>query len=300
MEKQRQIKILAIVALMLAIAGMSLGFAAFSTTLNISSSASVNPNSEDFKIYFSSSSSSLDLEGLDVFVTYETSNGASEIVTPILRSTSITDVNVSFTEPNQSITYIFYAHNVGEYDAFLNGISFNALDNGKYVKCSAAPTDDTKATESLVNSACSGIKVTIGIGDTDYDVYSSAISGHILSKNSVEEIRLKIEYLDGSSIADGPFNVQISDFKLNYSTVDSPDNLISFTISGKQYYAEDGMTWGEWAGSKYDTLGFEFNGNNLFLNKTNYLYREGYGTIISGDESIISNGVYYCSQTPIM
>ena len=50
MEKNRQIKILSIVALVLAIAGMSLGFAAFSSTLTISSSATVTPNSNDFKV----------------------------------------------------------------------------------------------------------------------------------------------------------------------------------------------------------------------------------------------------------
>lgn len=50
MEKQRQMKLLSIVALVVAIIGMTLGFAAFSTTLSISSSATVTPNSEDFKI----------------------------------------------------------------------------------------------------------------------------------------------------------------------------------------------------------------------------------------------------------
>ena len=50
MEKTRQIKILSIVALVVAIAGMTLGFAAFSTTLSISSSATVTPNSDDFKV----------------------------------------------------------------------------------------------------------------------------------------------------------------------------------------------------------------------------------------------------------
>lgn len=29
--------------------------------------------------------------------------------------------------------------------------------------------------------------------------------------------------------------------------------LISFTIGGTSYQAEEGMTWGEWADSKYDT-----------------------------------------------
>ena len=50
MEKVRQVKVLSIFALVLAILGMSLGFATFSSTLNISSSATVSPNSEDFKM----------------------------------------------------------------------------------------------------------------------------------------------------------------------------------------------------------------------------------------------------------
>ena len=50
MEKTRQIKLLSIVLLVIAITGMTLGFAAFSTTLSISSSATVTPNSEDFKV----------------------------------------------------------------------------------------------------------------------------------------------------------------------------------------------------------------------------------------------------------
>lgn len=37
-------------------------------------------------------------------------------------------------------------------------------------------------------------------------------------------------------------------------------NLISFTIDGTKYEAEDGMTWGEWIESDYNTAGFyEYN-----------------------------------------
>ena len=50
MKNSRQTKLLVIIALVLALTGMSLGFAAFSSTLSISSSASVTPNSNDFKI----------------------------------------------------------------------------------------------------------------------------------------------------------------------------------------------------------------------------------------------------------
>ena len=46
---KRKTKIITIVALVIAIFGMTLGFAAFSATLNISTSATVAPNSEDLK-----------------------------------------------------------------------------------------------------------------------------------------------------------------------------------------------------------------------------------------------------------
>lgn len=50
MEKDRQVKVLSIIALLVAVVGMSLGFAAFSVTLNISSSATVKPSSDNFKL----------------------------------------------------------------------------------------------------------------------------------------------------------------------------------------------------------------------------------------------------------
>ena len=31
-------------------------------------------------------------------------------------------------------------------------------------------------------------------------------------------------------------------------------NLITFTIDGTEYQAEEGMTWGEWVNSEYNTL----------------------------------------------
>lgn len=52
MEKRRRIKVLSIIALLLVIAGMTLGFAVFSSTLNISSSVTVSPDSNSFNVEF--------------------------------------------------------------------------------------------------------------------------------------------------------------------------------------------------------------------------------------------------------
>ena len=52
MEHSRKQKLLVVLALVIAIASLSIGFAAFSTTLNISPSANVTPNSDSFSVKF--------------------------------------------------------------------------------------------------------------------------------------------------------------------------------------------------------------------------------------------------------
>jgi hypothetical protein len=44
-----------------------------------------------------------------------------------------------------------------------------------------------------------------------------------------------------------------------------PTNLITFTIDGVIYQAEDGMTWGEWVDSEYNVDGYLVYNNNLIV-----------------------------------
>lgn len=53
-------------------------------------------------------------------------------------------------------------------------------------------------------------------------------------------------------------------YKFRPYTVDEPTvTLISFTIDGTTYQAEEGMTWAEWVESSYNTGGFHTVGNNV-------------------------------------
>ena len=56
MDRNREAKIISIVALFIAVVGVSVGFAAFSNTLTINSSAEVKPDSSKFAVNFSSTS----------------------------------------------------------------------------------------------------------------------------------------------------------------------------------------------------------------------------------------------------
>ena len=44
-------------------------------------------------------------------------------------------------------------------------------------------------------------------------------------------------------------------FSSYFSTIESLNNLITFTIEGTEYQAEEDMTWGEWVESEYNTDG---------------------------------------------
>lgn len=142
MEKQRQIKALSIIALVLAISAMSLGFAAFSTMLSISSSATVTPNSDDFKIslygmndeYVNVIKDSTDVFKREyyteynkitpVFPSYVVGTKPKVFGTPevSLNGNNIIVDNLFFVmeKPTDSIWYPVVLINEGKYDAYVN------------------------------------------------------------------------------------------------------------------------------------------------------------------------------------
>lgn len=99
MEHNRSQKLLMIIALIMGIASLSIGFAAFSTTLNISSSASVSPNSGDFKIRFSTSSSSTVVG--PVIASYKSAGVTATDGVIVNNSTpTITNISATFSAPD--------------------------------------------------------------------------------------------------------------------------------------------------------------------------------------------------------
>ena len=253
MEKQRQIKILSIIALVLAIAGMSLGFAAFSATLNISSSASVSPDSSDFSVRFIDSSlmASEDFSGLVEPYATEGASGSSVYV----NETYIDGLSVNFTGTGQRVSYEFWVANFGKYDAYLKEIRFLNVD-GKESSKICTPVGDTTA--SLVSAACDDIHFDIYVNDA-YASTSTLFKNKILPINDAKNISFEIYYSDEGDLSDGPFNVEFGDIEFIYSNIDNEDAIINFAYSDSNVHyelqAELGMTWEEWVNSEYNTIG---------------------------------------------
>ena len=223
MEKQRQIKILSIVALVLAISAMTLGFAAFSTTLNISSSASVTPSSADFAVKFSTSQTSL---VTDAVAPSSKTTGITTTNGTIVNSVSptLSNLSASFNSPGQYVEYTVYARNEGAYTAYLNNINY--LGDKTCIASSGT-------TESLVQSACNSINIKVTIGSTTYDD-TTPISSHTLAKGAGETVKIRLEYAENGTPVDGSFKITFPSISLVYSTVDnsSMEGKVVRVVSG--------------------------------------------------------------------
>lgn len=215
MDRDRSTKVIAIVALCVAIFGLSVGFAAFSNDLTIKSEATVKPNASDFDVNFSSS----DTSETDGTVTATSTAGVTAQDATINNATAptISGIKVEFTEPGQSAKYSFFAHNAGKYNAFLNNVTFkNVTDANANIVCVAA--EGTNA--NMVASACQGISIKVKVGTTTFAEPTPTITSHELLIDQYEPVEVTIEYKTGAARADGDFQVNIGDIVLTYGSVD--------------------------------------------------------------------------------
>lgn len=217
MEKSRSSKIIAIVALVVAVAGLSVGFAAFSNTLMISSRANVTPNSDTFKVVFSSDDASLETNKITGKTTATTGVTVGEATIVNSGATpTISGLTAGFTVPGESVTYEFYVHNAGEYEAFLKSINYaNVTGQNNPKVCTAVDTANTTA--SLVSKACEDITLTVKVGNVTANGTETGLS-QSLEKKGFTPVTVTIAYADNGNRADGDFNVSFGDISLTYST----------------------------------------------------------------------------------
>jgi len=232
MEKERNSKVMAVVALCIGVVGISLGFAAFSRTLTISSGATVKPSADTFKVYFSASPDTVttanvavekDPTNLVVGTAAIDNTGANTEGKP-----SITNLSAEFTAPGQSVTYTFYARNEGEYEAFLNAVSFeNATDANVNRVCTGTADQEGKMpTDALVQAACDDITLSISVGGTVFYGSEPQVDGHSIqakgstSGDDFEPVVVTIAYKENGDVADGNFSVKFGDITLTYDSID--------------------------------------------------------------------------------
>ena len=238
MEKDRRARIIAIAALLVGVVGLSLGFAAFTNTLTIQSSAEVVVDDSVFNVDFSTQTASV--QGGSVTPTLDPTNGpasftggTANIDNSAAGAPVIEDLHATFTAPGQSVTYTFYTKNAGQLKAYLTSVNFANVSGESATKvCTAKAVESpaTPATQSLVNAACNGISLTVALGPTATAESFTATTArssfttataHDLDADAYEQVVVTIAYAANSAQADGDFDVAFGDVTLNYSSVAS-------------------------------------------------------------------------------
>ena len=214
MSENKSYKMIAIIAILVGAIGVAVGYSAFSSTLKITSSAEVTPDSDKFSVVFSSSDQSVQTNNITPTLN-KTVTGFSATAATIDNTTgdpTVSNLKATFTEPGQSATYSFYAYNAGEYIAYLKKIEFDG---------SKTCTARQGTTQSLVTSACNGISLSVQVGSENATTSTvNSITSHGLAVDTAEAVTVVITYASESAIADGDFDVSFPDIKLTYKSVD--------------------------------------------------------------------------------
>lgn len=148
MEGKGNGKIIAIVALVVAVVGLSLGFAAYTTYLRIEGTANVDTSTlANWNVGFSSDGNNIEalngtntVNGVNVTTGHTTDGGAITV-----KKYSVTQASPATLAPvsGSSVSYTFHVLNKGSVDATLGDVTFNQYP----VTCAYVPATGNASTD---------------------------------------------------------------------------------------------------------------------------------------------------------
>ena len=188
MEKQRRIKMLSLSAVLVAVLGLTVAFAALSTTLNIKGSAYLDAAKWGIKFQNLSEPS----------IVGEASDAKTA---KIEKDVSINDIKVTLSKPGDSVTYTVDLVNDGDINAKIENIEKTNLteEQQKYI------TFTVKYKEN----------------DTELKI------GDILSKKEVKPLVIKIEYRKDLESSDLPKSAQGINLSYKLDFVQTDDKAVT-------------------------------------------------------------------------
>ncbi len=195
MKTDKQTKIIALVAMIIAIGGLSIAFAALNQDLTIDGSASVSQIG--FKVRFEN-------------LVEQTPVGSVTVNTsPTISSNSahIGDFDVAFAAPGSSVSYTATIHNAGTIDAIIDSINI------------PAPTCTGNGVNATVDASnvCNHIEYTLTYADG-----SAITSGQTLDAGASVNVILTLEYSSGVTVAELPAeSVSISNLAITIGYIQS-------------------------------------------------------------------------------
>lgn len=210
MERNRKIKTLSLVALIVAVLGLGVAFAALSSKLTINGRAKAQAGS--WNIHFAKT----------LNMPTQTTGNAS-FTEPTLSDTSILGFKATVTKPGDSVTYYFDIVNSGTVDALVDNYVFES----GYQDCAATRVSDHPEcklydfnSDGVINgSDYSVIKASIKYGLYYTDNNKEIIAGDEIRAGETKHAKLVVEYFSTSEYL-LPDGMQITSMKNTPITID--------------------------------------------------------------------------------
>lgn len=207
MEKNNG-KIVAVVALAIAVVALSVGFAAFAATLTIDSNATITAsNAFTDKVNYVTGSPKCYYTGGTTTAEGSTAGTAS--------AKSWSGVKVALSDDHKSVTCEADVLNASEYTAYLRQISI-----GGTLTCASKGTGDAAATNADTICGTVSAKVDVGTDSATFNTTTSTAvtdtSGSITATQT-EKVKLTIAYTSTAK-PDGDIDITVPTISLLYKT----------------------------------------------------------------------------------
>ena len=199
------------------------------------------------------------------------SQGSTELsfnVDPTYTVTIPATVELQKVEDNGTVTY--------ENDYTIEAVAGVRLKKGEYIEVTVASDFTMQTTEG----ATLAYSITAG-GNA---VATGGVVAEFATDKNAQSTTIHIAANDPDFAGEYKDTVTFT-----VAVKDVPKPLISFTIDGTSYQAEEGMTWGDWVNSEYDNDEFRVDINAI--TKGIFFVSSGSG-IVYIDNQITANAAY--------
>ena len=233
MEKRQSTKIIAIVALVVAVVGLSVGFAAYSSTLNITSNANVQVSGNEWNVGFADTSSVM--ADLATPTTITSTGAVTQGTLNMLKYTLSQGTAATISSASgSSATYTFKIKNAGSIAATLESISsqgltcaYNTTAADRVIEQDSTPNTGEKVTANtngtITPADCKTMfSATLTIDGTDYDLNNlsnATFSGTINATSDVSAtLVIAATGRTPTSVPTGDFVVSLGSTTVNYKS----------------------------------------------------------------------------------
>lgn len=177
MERDRGYKIIALVALIVAVLGLSFGYAAWSTTLTVSGSGKVDPSTWKVQFAYKSGSSLT-----------PTLNGSASSTGATLTSTSVSGFTMTLKAPGDSVQYNWLVKNTGDIDAQLKTYTVGTI--------TCSPASGSTATQAEATNVCNDLTYSF----TYADGTEITVGDELAKQTGSKELMLKLTWASTSTV----------------------------------------------------------------------------------------------------